>query len=48
MEKATEIARRSDSLYFDKISRRELCDMVAYLENRLRELDRLKSQQKKS
>lgn len=29
---ATEQARRSDSLYYDNINRRELCDMIAHLE----------------
>ena len=29
---ATEIARRSDSLYYDSVSRRFLCDRIAYLE----------------
>lgn len=33
----TEIARRSDSLYHDNIKRRELCDIIAYLEADLRE-----------
>lgn len=35
--KATELARRSDALYQDKVSRRELCDRIAYLEEALRE-----------
>ena len=30
---ATEKARRSDSLYFGEISRRELCNMVSNLES---------------
>ena len=30
---ATERARRSDSLYYGNVSRRELCNMVARLEN---------------
>lgn len=29
----TKIARRSDALYYDNVNRRELCDMVAHLEN---------------
>lgn len=29
---ATRIARRSDSLYYDSVSRRQLCDMIARLE----------------
>lgn len=28
----TDIARRSDSLYYDKVTRRALCDRIAYLE----------------
>lgn len=31
---ATSRARRSDSLYYDNVSRRELCDMIASLESR--------------
>lgn len=34
---ATERGRRSDSLYYDNVSRRELCDKVAFLESDLRE-----------
>ena len=34
---ATERARRSDALYYDNISRRELCDMIAHLESDLAE-----------
>ena len=34
---ATERGRRSDSLYYDNISRRELCDKVAFLEADLKE-----------
>ena len=32
---ATERARRSDALYYDNISRRELCDRIANLESDL-------------
>lgn len=35
--RATELARRSDALYQGNISRRELCDRIAYLEEALRE-----------
>lgn len=35
--RATEHARRSDALYQGNISRRELCDRIAYLEEALRE-----------
>lgn len=31
----TEKARRSDSLYYDDISRRELCDRIAHLESEM-------------
>ena len=34
---ATERGRRSDALYYDNISRRELCDMIAHLESDLAE-----------
>lgn len=34
---ATERARRSDALYYDNISRRELCDRIANLESDLTE-----------
>lgn len=34
---ATERGRRSDSLYYDNVSRRELCDKIAFLEADLRE-----------
>ena len=34
---ATERGRRSDALYYDNISRRELCDMIAHLESVLAE-----------
>lgn len=32
---ATEMGRRSDSLYYDNVSRRELCDRIAHLESDL-------------
>lgn len=32
---ATERARRSDALYYDNISRRELCDRIANIESDL-------------
>ena len=35
--KETERARRSDALYYDEVSRRRLCDMIAYLESKLYE-----------
>lgn len=35
---ATERARRSDSLYFDNVSRRELCDKVAFLESDMEDI----------
>ena len=34
---ATERGRRSDALYYDNISRRELCDMITHLESDLAE-----------
>ena len=34
---ATEMGRRSDSLYYDNVSRRELCDRIAHLESDLEE-----------
>ena len=34
---ATERGRRSDALYYDNISRRDLCDMIANLESDLAE-----------
>ena len=37
----TRIARRSDALYYDPVSRRELCDRVAYLEADLRDAGRI-------
>lgn len=37
----TEISRRSDSLYYDNISRRELCDRIAYMESDLSEAKKL-------
>lgn len=36
---ATQKSRRSDSLYYDHISRRELCDMIAHLESCVEELN---------
>ena len=33
----TERARRSNSLYHDKVTRRELCDRIAFLESDLEE-----------
>lgn len=33
--RATELARRSDALYQGNISRRELCDRIAYLEEEI-------------
>lgn len=35
---ATERARRSDSLYFDNVSRRELCDKIAFLESDMQDM----------
>lgn len=40
----TEINRRSDSLYWGEIGRRELCDRVAYLES---DLERVKAENAK-
>lgn len=38
---ATERARRSDSLHYDNVSRRKLCDMVARLEDNNERLSKL-------
>ena len=38
---ATEKGRRSDALYFDYVTRRELCDMIADRESRIEELEAL-------
>ena len=38
---ATERGRRSDSLHYGETSRRELCDMIARLEDRQERLERL-------
>ena len=37
MVDVTRIGRRSDSLFYDNLSRRELCDKIAYLETDLKE-----------
>lgn len=46
----TEKARRSDALYMDNISRRELCNMIVNRENRIeqleKELERLRKKDK--
>lgn len=45
MMDVTRIYKRSDALYYGKIKRRELCDMIAHLESDL-EREREKSRQK--